>query len=355
MNRGLRVAALGAGAGLLGGAFAVPALIVPGVALVLLAASAQASVRLATWLARIELEPAAATVEEGAQLHLSVRVGGWWLPFGGGELSILPGAPFQPVRRLLRGRAELAVRAQRRGPSAIGPAAVRYRDPLGLCTRVRLSDPGEMLVLPRVEAVPRARLARAAGIVQPLPLFADRAEGAEVDGLRPYRPGAPATRIHWATVARTGTLVERLVHEQSQGLPLIVFDARWPASAEALDMAVRAAASLCVGLAQLGGCSLLLPGSHSPQPVQGDLAAWPALHRALALLEPGGEAPWRGAEAAEVVLWVSARRPESPPARRGMLCTVSPIPLDRRAVLFAVAGCAVQLATGRRGLVASAA
>ena len=84
---------------------------------------------------------------------------------------------------------------------------------------------------------------------------------------------APATRIHWATVARTGTLVERLVHEQSQGLPLIVFDARWPASAEALDMAVRAAASLCVGLAQLGGCSLLLPGSRSPQPVR--RGTWP--------------------------------------------------------------------------------
>ena len=70
----------------------------------------------------------------------------------------------------------------------------------------------------------------------------------EIDGLRPYREGAPASRIHWPTVARRGEMLERRLVAELDSAPLVVLDRSAPASEEALDSAVRAAASLCVWL-----------------------------------------------------------------------------------------------------------
>ena len=51
----------------------------------------------------------------------------------------------------------------------------------------------------RVKWVPGAgeKWRRAAGVTAVEPLGAT-----EVDGLRPYRPGTPASRIHWPALAR---------------------------------------------------------------------------------------------------------------------------------------------------------
>ena len=129
----------------------------------------------------------------------------------------------------------------------------------------------------------------------------------EIDGLRPYREGSPASRIHWPTVARRGEMLERRLVAELDSAPLIVLDAAAPASEEALDKAVRAAASLCVWLARHGGCAILLPGERRPIEVEHDMGSWPAVHLRLALVERGGPpassalGPRGGA-----VLWVTA-------------------------------------------------
>src|SRR5204863_6364917 len=78
----------------------------------------------------------------------------------------------------------------------------------------------------------------------------------EVDSLRPHRSGMPASRIHWPTVARSGVLMERRLVTDADERPLIVVDPRAAVSSEALDTAVRAAASLCAPLARQGGCAV---------------------------------------------------------------------------------------------------
>ena len=122
-----------------------------------------------------------------------------------------------------------------------------------------------------------------------------------------------------------------------------MLDAARPSTDEALDSAVRAAASLCVWLARAGGCDLLLPGERRPATVDPGLVAWPALHARLALI-PAGAAPaavqrlGRGA-----LFWVTPSAAQGPP--RGMLRAaaadrylVAPGP-PPVAAAFEVAGC----------------
>jgi uncharacterized protein (DUF58 family) len=289
--------------------------------------------------------PWAASVEEREALNMTVVVGGRRLPLGGGEVELWTGADPQPMRRLPRAPIEFAARLERRGAHVIGPSIVRYRDPFGICSRAVCSPESHVLVLPRIERVRAAQLARLLALARGNAGRRARGDaGIDVDGLAPYRLGAPASRIHWPTVARTGTLFERRLHGDTDQPPLIALDARNPASVEALDAAVRAAASLCVGLARLGGCWLLLPGEHRARRVEPNLGMWPALHARLALLRPGGELMRAPVERAEVVLWVSASATPGMPLGldAGAYCTVTPFPRENQPVLFSVAGCAVQ-------------
>jgi len=107
----------------------------------------------------------------------------------------------------------------------------------------------------------------------------------DVDGLRPYRPGTPASRIHWAALARGAGLLERRLRADGDTRPLIVLDARCGGEEEHLDAAVRAAASLTLELARAGGCRVLLPGERRPVAVEADLTSWPGVHTRLALVE----------------------------------------------------------------------
>jgi uncharacterized protein (DUF58 family) len=340
VSRASRIAALGLGLTALAGAFAVSPLYVPGVALLVLALAAEASVRVAASRGIVALELDGANVEEGLPAPLTVRAGGWAFALSHGELQPLPGSDWRPVS--FRGTAqELALRPARRGEHLVGPATVRVGDPFGICRRELRSARGRILVLPRVERIRREQLDRALGLGRARALLDD---GPDVEGLRPYRPGAPASRIHWLTVARVGELVERRAERDAEDMPfMIVLDAGSPASADALDMAVRAAASLCVAIAGLGGCSLLLPGAQEAQAIRADLIAWPYLHARLATVAAGGRPAWAVAERARSVIWVGARRPQSERAGAGVVCcTVSPLPRGDRGALFEVAGCAVQ-------------
>lgn len=342
MSRASRVAALGGGLIVLAGCFAVSPLYVPGVALLVLAFGAQCSVRLAARCASVRLELEARSVEEGRRAPLSVRAGGWAYALSRGELLPLPGGVWRPVG--FRGTTvELALQPARRGEHAVGPAAVRFSDPFGLCSRERRSECARLLVLPRVERIRREQLERALGLGRARALLDD---GPDVEGLRSYRPGAPASRIHWLTVARLGELVERRAERDAEDMPfMIVLDATSPDSEDALDRAVRAAASLCVAIAGAGGCSLLLPGASDAQAVRADLASWPYLHARLATVASGARPAWQVAERARSVIWVGARTPVPERAgRAAVCCTVSPLPRRGRSVLFEVAGCAVQAA-----------
>jgi uncharacterized protein (DUF58 family) len=356
MSRASAVAALGICLCLLAAAFGAASLYVPGIALLLLWAAAELSVHALARGLHVHREPATATVEEGAPLPMEVTLGGVGLTLGGGELVRWPGAPAEPLRRAARRPIRFDVRLQRRGEHVIGPSVVRYGDPFGLRSRERASAPSKVLVLPRVETVDRVQLQRLVGSARRERIRAVRPGASELEGLGPYRPGTPASRIHWRSFARTGELLEQRLGTDTDLQPLVVIDAERPLDAGALDAAVRAAASLCVGLAATGGCSVLIPGAARPRRLTRDLAAWPSLHVALALVQAGERPARTGEERASVLFWVTAGE-HAPAALRsaapGTHYLVTPFPRGDSAVLVEVAGCAVQAVAGRAGRVAA--
>jgi uncharacterized protein (DUF58 family) len=351
VRRALPTALLGVALSLSGGVFDTPSLYVPGVSLAALALVAVAWVRLAARGARVvrSVGPATVMEEEPYPLRVWVRMGA--LPPPGGELlEPLLGWPVPIAGRWSR-RIRINVRFGQRGRRLLEPGLLVVRDPFGLC---EIEVPGEggeeLLVLPRIEPV-RAGTGGGRGIGPGGPAEAGhgsaggRLDGApaelEIDGLRPYREGAPATRIHWPTVARRGEMLERRVVADLDSAPLVVLDASRPQSREALDAAVRAAASLCHHFATSGGCALLLPGDRRPLEIGPELGAWPRAHARLALVESGVApvAPTRSG----AVIWVTAAcgRPQALERARGAgRYLVTPAPPAGARPAFTVAGCA---------------
>jgi uncharacterized protein (DUF58 family) len=222
-------------------------------------------------------------------------------------------------------------------------------DPFGLRTlSLSGSGGGEVVVLPRIEPVivplRSGRLPRQSGEGRSRGeeegLDSDAVDF-EIDGLRPYRPGTPASRIHWRTVARSDELIEYRLVSGGGSDPLVVLDAYQPSDREALDRAVRAAASLCMHLAQHGGCALLLPGEARPRRLDPGLRAWPDLHARLALVERSRRPAAPRRRSSGSVYWVSAAADAAAAAARagasgGYLVTPGePHPSDS----FAVSGC----------------
>ena len=237
----------------------------------------------------------------------------------------------------------------------IEPPTLVVSDALELARveRVSLSPAQEILVLPRTERVkwvPGAgeKWRRATGAA-PLEPFG----ATEVDGLRPYRQGTPASRIHWAAFARGAGLLERRLRADTETRPLVVVDARVDESAhssEHLDAAVRAAASLVLELGTRTGCGLLLPGEYRPLEVESDLIAWPVARARLALVEggPGTRAPGLapGARSAQVLYVAAAAHARLPPglAGAGVRAAILVVPKGlanqpRQRASFEVAGC----------------
>ena len=142
-----------------------------------------------------------------------VSLRGWLSPIGGDRVA----------------NVRVVARFARRGRVSVEPPSLIVRDPLDLARAVRrgAGRPDEVLVLPRTERVQLARpgswraLTRNAGRSPGEPLAA-----VEVDGLRPYRPGTPASRIHWPALARGAGLLERRLRADGDTRPLVVLDAR---------------------------------------------------------------------------------------------------------------------------------
>lgn len=325
-----RARAVGAAGGLLllaAFTFDAAPLFVAGAGFVLLGALTPVWIRLAAHAAAVERRLGAeqAVEDEAVEAILTVRRGRLGLP--GAEVRdtiargpIGVGAPLALITGDRSAEIRVVARFERRGLRRLPPPTLIVRDVLGLATVARAGGGAdhELLVLPRTEPVRwagRSRGRAAAGldagaIEEPL-------AAVDVDGLRPYRTGTPASRIHWPALARGQGLLERRLHADGDARPLVVLDARGDGG-PALDSAVRAAASLALELGGRRGCRLLLPGDRRPIPIEPDLRSWPAAHARLALVEATAAAPaLTAATGAAAVVYVAVCDPRRPPAGLG--------------------------------------
>jgi len=324
--------------------FAVPALYVPGLACLLAAILSRAWVGVSAHAAEVHLSCPAASVQEGERIEFAVTLRRGWAPFPGGTLLPWPGAE---ELALPRGRSStIAARAfvGRRGRQSVGPARARIADPLGICARELESGTSELLVLPRLHPLGASALALLDGSGR-----APRERPQEVDSLRAHRPGSPASRIHWPTVARSGVLMEHAMTAAGDPRVLVELDAEDPESEDALDRAVRAAASLCHHLARRGGCLVLLPEDRRATVVSPDMRAWPKLHARLAMVSPGPAVRRAPDERrSTTIIRVTARR-EGSTRSSGPHFRVAATAIEGLPVGFEVAGCAGQLLDRSRG------
>lgn len=347
MPRAAATFLLGLALVLCGGLFDAEPLFVPGAAFVALAAGSLLWVRLAARGATVQRTLSAARVQEDEPLTVRLQADAGRLPFPGGTLEepLLGDQPASLPAGRPAARIEVQARFARRGRRTLPAPRLVLRDPLGLASRVAGGDGAadEILVLPRVFPVTAAGGGDEHAAGHARALLSGAAE-VDLDGLRPYRPGAPASRIHWAALARGAGLLERRLRPEGDGRPLVVLDTRAPAAPEDLDAAVRAAASLVVALAAGGGCSALLPGDRRAVRIGPDLGAWPALHARLAVVTEHQRPPALAGAAARAgtVIYVAARAgavPRGLAAIGGRRVLVAPGALGERPAAFAVAGC----------------
>jgi uncharacterized protein (DUF58 family) len=349
MRRGAATALLGLGFLLMAAVFDAEPLYVPGVAFAALAGGSALWVWAGARGLRLTRTVGARRVLEEQRVTIDVEV-----PVGLIEDDLLPGpAPIAARGRVTHVR--IQARFARRGPKRLEPPRVVVSDPFGLATRTVVGDEAdELLVLPMILPVTAT-----GGSGDGSGLAARRARRAvaaevDLDGLRPYREGAPASRIFWPGVARGAEMMERRLRADGDTRPLVVLDPRSARVEDDLDAAVRATASLCVHLARRGGCALLLPGDRRPTVLEPSLGGWAHLHVRLALVGPdrapstGGLATRRGP-----VLYVAARVPARPPralahAPGGGRLLIVPGRYGTLPAVFEVAGCRAYELSGAR-------
>jgi uncharacterized protein (DUF58 family) len=267
---GLLLAA--AGLGFAAVAIPSPALMPLAVALVLVAIGASATAALAARRIVASRTVPVHEAREDEPLLLRFAVGGLGrLPV---SVSARTSAGAWALLGPLGGELELAV--GRRGSYRLGPSSLRVRDALGIVERrVLVGRPEPLLILPAPDS----------GL-----LAAPRGGGGapaepEPDGLRPYAPGTPLTRIHWPTLARGAGLHARGVSPAPDDLPLVIVDTAGDPEPQAVDWAARAAAGHILRLFRAGGCRVVLPGDRTPQTVT-QAAEWRAVQRRLAVMQP---------------------------------------------------------------------
>jgi uncharacterized protein (DUF58 family) len=328
--------------------FGLTAALVCGIALLALAVGAVAWVELASLGGRLERPAGPARIEESEPYPLRIRLRRTLVPPPGGELTdplLDRGVSVGPrwSRRLDR-----AVWLERPGRIALEPARLVIRDPLGLWRRRLHSERSlDLVVLPRIDPV---RWAGPGAEPRGHSLGSGRASDAtsrrgglaqfEVDGLRPYMDGSPASRIHWPAVARTGEMIERRLVAGGEPRPLVVFDPRGAADPSDRERAMRAAASLCVELGRSGGCDLLLPGERRPFTIDPALRAWREAHVRIAVSDAQAGPVLPSGLSGAAVLWVTAGEalPASLRRLRAGSFLITPKG-SRRTSAFRVSGC----------------
>lgn len=256
-------------------AFDAAPLFVPGIAFVAIGTGAPAWVALAARGASVQRRLSSDRVVEDEPLQVDIDV-------RRGRLGLRRPEVLDPLAG--------GARFSRRGRKRLAPPSLIVHDPLELACarRTGASLPDEVLVLPRIEPVRWVLPAFASGPQEAYggPL-SEPAATTELDRLAPYRPGTPASRIHWPALARGAGLLERRLRGDAQARPLVVLDARCEGDAQRLDAPVRAAASLALELGRRGGCGLLLPGARRSIEIDPALQSWPGAHARLAVVQGG--------------------------------------------------------------------
>jgi uncharacterized protein (DUF58 family) len=330
---------------LVAGTFDAEPLYVTGSALILLGAGAAAWISAGAWGASISRSIGKRSVVEEERVDVGIEVSAGRLPLPPGWIDepLLPEpVRYKPGRR--RTRVRIEVQFGRRGRRQLPAPALVLRDPFGLAQRVVVGDHAdELLVLPRLYPVNSVGTGGDSAPAHARAALVAAAE-TEIDGLRPHREGSPASRIHWPALARGAGLMERKLVSEADSRPLVVLDPRAPSSPEALDAAVRAAASLTVHFARRQGCALLLPGDRRATVVETDLLAWPQAHVRLALVdERTGPSLVAAQNRRGLVMLVAARPLDRPPRGLGRTpggcLLVLPTTLPGRRAVLEVAGC----------------
>jgi uncharacterized protein (DUF58 family) len=341
-KRAAAVALCGLVLGLVSFIFDAAPLFVPAIGLIALGAGTPAWLWLAARGASTRRHlPAQRVIEdEPVEAMIEVRRGALGLP-GAQVVDPFTGSRFELTGELtpFRGDRTASVRVTsrfaRRGMHRLPAPSLTVRDPLELARIEAMSDVGhqQVLVLPRTEPVRWVGLGASRRLRLPDGHAGSEALAAvDLDGLRPYRKGTPASRIHWPAVARGAGLIERRLAADGDARPLVILDARTRISADRtdrtgrdlLDAAVRAAASLVLEFAKAGGCGLLLPGEQRATKIDRDLISWPAAYARLAIIEGGSAA---GAPALGAVT-----------ARGGALIYVAASPVDRLGAILNIPG-----------------
>jgi len=142
----------------------------------------------------------------------------------------------------------------RRGVVTMGPLLLTRGDLFGLLRRVTPCGQTEsVLVRPRTVALPMLPTGRAQHLEGPMSETA--AEGSVAfHSLRAYVPGDDLRRIHWASSARTGSLVTRKMVDASWPRTTVLVDLRPSAyqASDSAELAVDCAASVAVGTTARG-------------------------------------------------------------------------------------------------------
>jgi hypothetical protein len=154
--------------------------------------------------------------------------------------------------------------------------------------------------------------------------------------------------------------MERKLISEADSRPLVVIDPRAPSSPEALDAAVRAAASLATHFARKTGCSLLMPGDRRASIIEHDLLSWPSLHVRLALMDDRAGPSLAAAQNRRgLVIYVAARPVDRAPRGLGRTpggcLVVVPGTLANRRPMLEVAGCHGYISGRQSGAAAVAA
>lgn len=341
-------------------AFDASELFVPGVAFVVVGVAVPPWILVASRSTSVTrcFDVEQALEEQPIEARIEVRGGPLGVPGGeildplaGGSIA-LEGFLFAP-RGGRTAEIRVVARFGRRGRRTLEAPALALRDPLGLFRVVRAGrdDAQTLLVLPRLERPKWSREEAAERLEQQAGAAVLEALAAvEVDGLRPYRQGTPASRISWPALARGAGLLERRMRADRESGPLVVLDVRSDGPDEQVDAAVRAAASLTHELARYGGCELLLPGDRRPVSIEPDLGRWPNTHVRLALLEGGPDAPPPALSAHQrsgMVYYVAAQADRLPlqlarGSHRGavLVLPAAVTPPVRQPPRFEVSGCA---------------
>lgn len=234
-----------------------PGVVAIGAALLVLVACSVAAVLQAPIVAERTVEPLQVPRRSPCTGTLRLRRAPGWLPVeleavevvGDTEVAVtVPGEHSDAD-----GEIRYPIPTRRRGRLAVGPLRLHRRGPAALA--VRTAEVGDRV---EVEVVARTLPVRGLpeGVRRDHVGADERAEhgGTDLVGLHEYVPGDDLRRLHWATSARTGTLMVRDDADPSQPHVVVLVDDRAGAYADVddFDEAVDVAASLVAAAGATG-------------------------------------------------------------------------------------------------------